>query len=420
MKKILFHLIFLVPLWGLANSVRIKIINNSNTTFVLGGYKVNHGKACVSDSPVPGPANIEPGTYVVFYTSEACGATGNDGYVEYIAQRDGKSYQVYIGFDVPFIGDNEYDPRASHPFFIKHISGGDGSDVFITFEVTGGPVSVPPPLPLVLPAKGNRIISGSFIWDADVAGMPSSEEWRSAFSVIAKAPKYLKLNNDNTGPDTYGNQKGSFEELQMVGTVVFSLENNETNTTINSRQLQTTIANSKRIIYYRILYLPEGVPVSIHAEPGVAWVPGVNSPLKPDKPYSEYIAYCIEKNKTKAGVNYFVEAAWFYSNNAGNGSSTTDDAAARKILSGKQVRPSGFDIVFGNRGFNNQNGNGISKVPLSGNNSSTSLNKGKSTSLNTSTNTNNQIKTGNQLKTNLPAQQKINVKQKAVNKNGIQ
>lgn len=413
MKKILFHFIFLVPLWGFANSVRIKIINNSNTAFTLTNNAAKKGKFCVGDIPTY-TTTINPGVWGEYYSAESCGATGVDGFVEYTATKDGKTYQLYIGFDNPFIGDNEYDPKVSYPFFIKHISGGDGSDVFITYEITGGPAPVPPPAPLVLPAKGNRIISGSFIWDADITGMPSTEEWRSAFSVIAKAPKYLKLNNDNTGNDTYGNQRGSFEELQTVGTVVFSQENNEVN---NINPLQTTIAGSKRIIYYRILYLPEGVPVSIHAEPGVAWIPGINSTSKPDKPYSEYIAYCIEKNKTKAGVNYFVEAAWFYSNNAGTGNCTTDNTAALKILSGKQVKPSGVDIVFGNGGYDNRTGktgNGISKVPLSGNKSSTPLNRNNGTGQNPSANT------GNQLKTNLPAQQRINVKQKAINKNGIQ
>lgn len=408
MKKNAFVLTTLLVIMNyvFANSVKIKIINNSNTAFIKTNHVANMGKYCVKDYPNY-TNTIAPGSFGEFYSTESCGATGVDGFVEYSATKEGKTYQLYIGFNNPFVGSNEYDPKISYPFIIKHISGGGGSDVFITYEINGGPSPVPPPVPVLINATGNRIISGSFIWNENIEGMPELNGLdlaNNTFGIIAKAPSILVRNTEGTGSNIYNGQRGNFSNLRTVGSISF-------------RIIENSFANKKNI-QYTISNLPENVPITIGSEAITDWQPGEASPPKPEnQTTSQYIIILDEANKSINSVNYKITGGWLV--NVGNGKSggaTSDMQALLNKAKGKIFKP-GEDITMGdvfNKGNFNQNGNNktlVNKGTLLGNNNATQV------KIVPGTNTNNQIKTPSPLKTNTPVQQK-NIQQKAAIKSG--
>lgn len=387
MKYILVILLFTASITAFSNSVSIKIINNSIWTLERTNFRVDHGKLCVTDDPSSDHV-IPAAAMGKFYSGPSCGATGNDGFVEYTIRAEGKIYQVYIGFDVPFIGDNSYDPKASHPFVIKHLSGGEGSEVFISYEISGGPSPKPPPPPLILPSKGNRTISGYFVWDTNKTGLPFNNEMVTAFSVRAKAPRLFRMNNDGTGSHQYGTAVGTYEDMQDVGMVFFTLQKPGSISTESSRWQESSIANGQQLVYYKITNLPEGIPIDVKAEPAVSWEPGPAADPKPNKPSAEYIAYCSVKGKGVDNINYQVEAIWTFTNGTGAGMSDNPDAR-RQILAKKGIHP-GMD-VFGagiRRGTLISTSPGTSKTLISpGVNANTNVtnNGNKTTNINSQT-----------------------------------
>lgn len=389
MKQITLVIALLFSYMVQANSVRIKIINNSNGIMKFGNYKVDHGQACVSDAPSPGTAIINPGEQGGFYSQQACGLTGNTGYIEYIINKDGKVYQVYIGFDVPFIGSNEYEPRASYPFTIKHLSGGEGSDVYITYEISGGPQPVPPPPPILISTTGNRIITGSFSWDESAVGMPVLDGMDMAtatFDIHAKAPFYLIRNSVGTGSSFYQGQAGDFSGSQRVGSVSYSVSEN--------------VLVGRKVIHYKISNLPDNVPISVFTEPMTEWQPGDNSPTKPEtQNNARYMIVINEANKTSNSISYQIIGGWIVDFGTGKKEGTSSDMQALMDLAKNKVLTTGEDITMGDVFMKKGN------TPL------------KNSQLKSNAIIKNNKEQFSNNKTNLPVQQKINVQQKVQIKN---
>ena len=182
MKKILlFLLLFSTVILTHANSVTVKLFNNSNSIIKALASEIHNGSFLVKDHGL----NVDKiqcpvGDVVIFRTGTADVFCGTDGFIEFEVRFENKIYQVHISFDNPFIGDNEFFGSASTPFKIKYLSGGDGGDAVASFELTGGPTATPTPPPVQLPATGSRIISGYFSWDINESGLPKLEDLSKA------------------------------------------------------------------------------------------------------------------------------------------------------------------------------------------------------------------------------------------------
>ncbi len=148
MKKILlFLLLFSTAMLTHANSVTVKLFNNSNSIIKALASEIHNGSFLVKDHGL----NVDKiqcpvGDVVIFRTGTANVFCGTDGFIEFEVRFENKIYQVHISFDNPFIGGNEFFGSASTPFKIKYLSGGDGGEAVASFELTGGPTATPTPL----------------------------------------------------------------------------------------------------------------------------------------------------------------------------------------------------------------------------------------------------------------------------------
>ncbi len=298
----------------MANSVRIKLFNNSNCTIRGTDLQIHNGDFPIRDHGNPlYNKSFPPGSYAELYTGTASAFCGTDGYVEFQTEVAGKTYQIAIHFNNPYIGSNAFNGVASSPFVIKHLGGGDGADAMVSYELTGGPkidAGAPPPPPVIeLPTTGNRVVSGTISWSIDTTGQPEEADLSQAFLFTVTAPARL-LRNANGGA-SYQDTKGTFDNI-------FELKDlNVTFTDSRTEARRDGIGNimaANRSVKYIIHNLPDGLPINIVLRPAsLVWKPGIRFTEKPPgTPLdAKWVVFLQETLHTEVRINYVVYGSWF-------------------------------------------------------------------------------------------------------------
>ncbi|MBK8146031.1 MAG: hypothetical protein IPK62_14110 [Bacteroidetes bacterium] len=324
-----------------ANSVTIKLFNNSNATIHCTDLKIHNGSLRVKDYGNPFYGKVYgPGTNLELKTGSADAFCGTDGFVEFRTSIQNITYQFMITFDNPFIGTNEYSASATNPFIIRHLNGGSGSDMVLSYELIGGPplTPAPPPIPPIhLPTSGNKTIKGTFTWNINDTGLPSEEDLTKAFDISVKAPTEFIVNASGKSEQTYQSYNGYYNNIQEIKNVSITFTDERYRQT-NSRDMAPNPLNPQRTIRYQINNLPENIPLVITANPtNSKWKKGKNIPENSNQE-AKWIAFLLEKNKTENVINYTVAAAWF----DGEGNSASDATGGLKseyIKNLKNFRP---------------------------------------------------------------------------------
>lgn len=313
MKKLpLFFFFFCLCSFSKANSVTIKLFNNSNSTIIASASDIHNGSFLVKDHGLSVDKTECPsGEVVIFKTGAADIFCGTDGYIEFQVKFENKIYQIHISFDNPFIGSNEFYGSASSPFIIKYLSGGNGSDAVVSYELTGGPTATPPPPPVQLPVTGNRTVSGYLTWDITETGLPKNENLTTAFSITVKAPTALSRTKDGTGNDSYQEYNGYFNEFSVLKNARIQFTDPLTEPTRNEKY-KTNILSKKRTVRYSISNLPEGIPLDIKIIPtSNNWNPGSNTVTAPaNNAKARWTIFVLEKSRTANGILYDVFGGW--------------------------------------------------------------------------------------------------------------
>ncbi len=335
-----------------ATIMKIRIINNSPYVF---------NRKSVATNPDPGYCNdisnsnskshglidvwdqIEPGQEAVFQLTNQRLLCGLEGYVDWSAyDNKGKIYLVRIDYDIPFIGGNDFKYSCSYPFVMKHLGGGEGNNVNIVFEITGGPPYeaapvLPPPPPVSLPSSGNKVITGEFSWNPRETGLPASANEQmqqrnlltGAFKISVTAPTQLNRNVDGSGPDSYKGNTGYFGNYTILTNAKISIW--DAREEQSNQQMNPDPLKANRVIRFRITGLPEDVPVAVSVNTkNPQWATGEETPPKPGSmPDGRWMVFIHEKERTPGSIKYQVYGAWF-ANNGGYSS----DQKTNFLLSG--------------------------------------------------------------------------------------
>lgn len=342
MKKSIFSLFLLLLLKStMANSVLVKLFNNSNATIHCTNLRIQNGSFGIRDhgNPFYGK-EYGPGSHLELNTGSASAFCGTDGYVEFQTQVNNKTYQILISFDNPFIGSNEFFASASPPFQIRHLNGGSGSDMVISFELSGGPTPTPTPVapsPIVISNAGSKTITGKISWNINDTGWPPSDDLTKAFEISIKAPTLFVVDGSGKASATYQNQRGWFEQVKELNNISIKFTDRQKE---RPAQLQSAPnpLSPLRTVSFQITNLPDGIPLVISAKPtNNQWIKGKNIP-ESNKPYTKWIAFLNEKNNNGSNVQYEVVAAWFDAggNYAGNATGNIPDEWLKQL---KNLRP---------------------------------------------------------------------------------
>lgn len=308
-----------------AHSVRVNIYNNSTISirpeFTSGNYKgffCNTFKYTFTEGNTP----IDVGEAQYYTTGESAGFCGVSGFLDLCGFDDeGTKYKIHITYDNPFIGDNEFHTAVDFPFRIKFLGGGEGSDMEISFDITGGPEPSPPPPPIELPNTGNKTVTGQFSWDANETGEPQSGDLKkrflnyltTAFKVEVVAPAQLGRNKDGSGNDHYQGYAGyytNYTKLENLKIVFIDSRDEKKNNNINGIKILSPV----RIIKFYISNLPANIPLHISVNTRNAnWNTGRNTPpAQPGKTEARWMVFVHPAENTIAYLNYEVYGAWFY------------------------------------------------------------------------------------------------------------
>ncbi|HQW46179.1 MAG TPA: hypothetical protein PLZ98_03840 [Chitinophagaceae bacterium] len=340
MKNIIQTLGFLFCLQiAKANSVTIKLFNNSNATIHCSDLKIHNGDFLIKDHGNPFYGKVyAPGSKLELNTGSADAFCGTDGYVEFQTSINNKTYQFLISFDNPFIGSNEFYASASSPFVIKHLNGGGGSDMVLSYELTGGPSispAPPPPPPINIPQTGNKSITGTFTWSINDTGLPSDEDLTKAFDISVKAPTQFVIDASGKSNNSYQNKNGYFNEIKELKNISITYTDDRNRISAN-RNVAPNPLSPQRVIRYTISNLPDNIPLSIHPVPvNIKWNKGKNIPDNHQQ-NAKWIVFILEKNKTDQAINYNVAGGWF--DEVGNAASDATGGLKKEMIKGLKSR----------------------------------------------------------------------------------
>lgn len=304
MKKLFFIVLFIkTSLLVTANSVTVLIVNKSKHSIYGYSSQVMNGSFFVNDNGKVSPDEIKPGATARFQTSQALALCGTEGFVTYAVNFEGKKYFLTVRFDVPYWGDNDFFYSADPPFTIRHIVGGPGSNVTITFEITGEltPGKVTPP-PVEIPLTGNGWISGKIDWKSE-AGTPK-EDLENAFEVEVLAPTKFWPKSANNIADR---SDGTYTDYKVVSkaTVVFEKKKARDD-------MHVSVYNETTTLKYTISNLPTGVPFQVKMKPvsGFWQTTGKTPPQPAQYPNSKWFVYTTEIKNGGGIINYSMQGAW--------------------------------------------------------------------------------------------------------------
>ena len=317
-----------------ANSVNIRIINNSNCSIYGYTSKINNGSFLIKDNGQVSKAEVKKGSTAEFSTGYADAFCGTDGYVYYKTTVNGRDYFVYVRFDVPYIGDNDFYYTSDAPFRMKHVVGGPGSNVTITFELTGGAIAVEPPAPpFDLPTSGASWLTGSVTWNEQSVGMPNGNPANAFdFEVIAPSrfhPNYPASKGPSFTEGTVSPESGTLTDYKALPAI--KVEIKEADKTAVKSNMAVSIYARKYI--FTISNLPYGIPLEIRIKPKAAfWNPGTATPLQPSG--ASKSKWCVYPKKTREdsqGANFSILGMWM--NNDGTAAVGNATALEKKLLS---------------------------------------------------------------------------------------
>lgn len=345
-RKMLLICLLSISVCGFSRSFTLRIINNSVHTFYRAAIKVNtdaglcNGLSNNNDKTkgygeLDNWSHLEPGQINEFKIHDDRFHCGLEGLVEWILRLDNKTYIIHVDFNIPFVGGNDFFYSASYPFVMRHMGGGDGGDVELTFEIYGGPPTpqaapepLPPP-PIYLPTRGNNAIQGQILWNAEETGLPKRSDEKkllldylaSAFKIEVMAPTQFRTNIDGSGKDNYNGSTGYFAEYKKLEHAKITVSDG-TNSSPNRPDIARKPLSPVRIIRFTISGLPEQVPVNITLNTKNSdWETGVHTPAKPSaKPDAKWLVFIHEKEKSSSRVEYQVYGAWF----SGDGGYSSD------------------------------------------------------------------------------------------------
>lgn len=429
MKKatLIFILLIVCGLNSFARKVTLVIHNKSNFKiyYATDFYTYMHLKESHDEflSPISegyfdgvygsGPAqHIESNTEfpvkstIRYYTHNSDFGIGVEGRVRFYAvNNDGTKYFFVFNFNNPCIGSNEFSASGDYPFELRHVSGGDGNEAVVEYEITGGPSPIPPPPPVPLANYGSRVITGVIEWNESKCGKPNINDLTKIVSIKASAPVLFRQTVSGVGSDVYKGKRGYFDGRRNVGNVEITMPKymgTQLNSMSNNQQQKA--ADQITLINYKVYNLPNDIPVDIAVEQLAEWTPGPLAPPKPNKQSEKYFTYAWDKRKTARGIDYEISGAWMYAD--ANGNPTTGDGTAASLMKKLKNKTSfqNTDIFFDNNGINESRA-GLNQFELN----KTGI---KSSGVQISKDKNAQtIPTGVQQKNALPSQQKINVQQ---------
>jgi hypothetical protein len=348
MKKTIIAFMLLLLIKGAtANSVTIKLFNNSNATIACSNLKIHNGSFGVKDhgNPFHGKT-YGPGTHLEYSSGSASAFCGTDGYVEFQTNINNKTYQFLISFDNPFIGTNSYSASASYPFQITHLNGGPGSDMVLSFELSGGPqiTAATPPPPIAIDAGGRKTITGKFSWNINETGLPADQDLTKAFTITIKAPAIFNIDATGRAAQWYQGKQGWFGNITELQNVKITYTDSRTINANRNNQAPNPLS-PQRTIHFMVSNLPEDVPLSITAVPTDSkWNKGKDIP-EIQNPNIKWMAFILEKSKTDNTIIYDVAAAWF--DGAGNYGGNTNGGLRSEIAAQLKNRRPQSD--FGNQ-----------------------------------------------------------------------
>lgn len=338
-----------------ANEVNVIIVNNSNYSIYGSTSDVHNGSFLVHDGPSLSRAEVKRGSTARFSTGQASPFCGTDGYVIYKAVANGNEYFFYVKFDVPYIGDNEFYYTSDAPFIMKHIVGGPGSNVTITFELTGGPTAVTPPAPpITLPTNGNAWAADTISWNSNITGMPEGNITDAfEFTVVAPSkfyPKYAAPSGPSFTSGTVSPESGRFSDFKPLPNVKVQVIENPRK---EYDRMQQNIYSMS--VNYTIANLPAGIPLEIRATPKFSfWKTGGATPVSPNEKLSKWTVYAEKTRIEQAASNFKINGCWVDAQ--GNITGTDNNASpAGKLLLNKQLAIIKKDVII--------QGDDIFKVP---------------------------------------------------------
>lgn len=349
MKKILFiSFCWLTFLTATANSVTVNITNRSNQSIQGATSQVKNGSFFVNDNGNVSPAPVAPGATATFKTSNAHVFCGTTGYVYYKTVVDGVTYTFGLSFDIPYWGDNEIIYSADKPFALRHISGGEGSDVVLNFELTGQliPAQKPSP-PIQQPNTGNGWVSGEIKWSY-ATGMPEGNIADAfAFEVIAPTKFYP------TGPACITCTDGYYAAYKPIPNLQVRINKKARQQQPSNEMLQTSVYQPE-VLEYTILNLPTNLPLQVKLNvTNALWVSNTQTPAQPSNyKYSKWFVYAGEKKINNQVYNYSVTGRWMNPDGTLAGNDNGQPAKLQKLL----VKNNPLIIkTDGNRPGNNAN-----------------------------------------------------------------
>ncbi|MBK8520692.1 MAG: hypothetical protein IPL54_07355 [Chitinophagaceae bacterium] len=304
MKKLSFFVIFIkITLLVSANSVTVLIVNKSKHSIYGYSSQVKNGSFFVNDNGKVSPDEVKPGATAKFQTSQALALCGTEGYVTYAVNFEGKKYFLHVRFDVPYWGDNEFFYNADPPFKIRHIVGGPGSNVTITYEVYG---EVPPgkitPAPVDLPLTGIGWITGKIDWKFEI-GTPK-EDPENAFEMEVLAPTKFWPKSANNIADK---SDGTYTDYKVVSKATVTFEKKKARD-----DMHVSLYPKSTTLNYTISNLPTGVPFQVKMKPvsGFWQTSGKTPPQPAQYPNSKWFVYTTEIKNDDGVINYSMQGAW--------------------------------------------------------------------------------------------------------------
>lgn len=371
---------------GFSRSFTLRVINNSIHNFFRQSVKANPNPGLCADLSNSNDkktghglfdnwSHLEPGKIGEFKIHDDRFYCGLEGLVEWSYSQDSKIYTIHVDFNIPFVGGNEFFYSATYPFAMKHVGGGDGGNVELTFEISGGPPEprltkpLPPP-PITLPTSGNKIIKGQFYWNANETGLPKRSDDKKqllysltgAFKIDVMAPTQLRRNSDGGGKDNYKGNSGYFADYKKLANAKISFTDSR-----DDHPDRTDIAHQPlspiKIIRFSISGLPEDIPVNIIVNTkNPDWQTGAQTPAKPTgKPDARWLVFIHEKEKTVNLIKYQVFGAWF----SGDGGYSSDLATTGIIAQLKRnITTSFFGGMPGDIKIKNTNKTVPVKTPI--------------------------------------------------------
>ncbi len=333
-----------------ANEVNVIIVNYSNYSIYGSTSDVRNGSFLVHDGPSLSRAEVKKGSTARFSTGQALPFCGTDGYVFYKAVANGKEYFINIQFDVPYIGENEFYHTADAPFRIKHVVGGPGSNVTITYELTGGPTEIIPNAPPInLPTKGTAWYTGNINWNSNNIGLPE-EDVLEAFDFEVTAPtkfypNYPANNNPNFTGGSISPSSGTFTDYKPLPNIKAIVKKNETSS--NERFEKNVYSIS---LNYSVNNLPNNIPLEIRVTPKNSfWQKGNATPSKPQtNVVIKWTVFAEQIKNIQGNGNFKINGVWANAQGLAVGLGDETNGLGRKLLS-KQVILIKQDVtIFGN------------------------------------------------------------------------